>query len=91
MSFLWFKAEYVPAILSGEKCDTIRKASSRSLPKIGEVVTFSVGPRPPFARATILKIEPVLSDHLDESRKVAVKAIYADETAALVRLTFRIM
>lgn len=91
MSFLWFKSEFVASILAGEKCDTIRKASSRGLPKVGDVVTFSVGPRPAFARATVLTIEPVLPDDLHVSRKSAVKTIYGDETLALVRLTFRLM
>lgn len=87
MKTLWFKSEFVTPILSGEKRDTIRPESTR-LPHVGDTVAFSVGPRPPFAQATIVRIESVKVDELPESRHRALARCAIDARKPLVRLTF---
>ena len=87
MKTLWFKQEFVAPILAGMKRDTIRFQSSR-LPSIGDVVAFSVGPRPAFARATISHIEDVLPQALTQERAQQLARCAIDETKPLVRLTF---
>lgn len=72
---LWFKHIYVADILSGIKTDTIRRASPR-LPKAGDQVMFSVGPRPPFARALIVSITAV--DGMTRDRQAQVNACLGD-------------
>jgi uncharacterized protein YqfB (UPF0267 family) len=61
MKTLWFKQEFVPAILAGEKTDTFRVLGNRKF-AVGELVALSNGPRPAFARAIITAIEPVAAD-----------------------------
>jgi hypothetical protein len=87
MKTLWFKSCYAPDILAGRKIDTIRKMSNR-LPRVGETVAFTVGPRPPFARATITNVEHV--SELPEWRKKQVVDIYGEIPADAVRLVFQL-
>ena len=58
MKTMWFKGKYVEPILSGAKSDTVRKNSNR-LPKQGEKVKFTVGPRAAFAIAVVDSIESI--------------------------------
>ncbi len=87
MKTLWFKSEFVVPILSGEKRDTIRVESTR-LPRVGEVVAFSVGPRTPFARCVIDRIETVIPDDFTQDRSQQLAQCAIDATKPLVRLTF---
>lgn len=77
-------------ILSGAKSDTIRKASKR-LPGIGEVVTLCVGPRPAFAHALIVKIEPIDPRKLPKWRRDQVLGCYAGMSGTFCRLSFRLV
>ena len=90
MKNLWFKQCYVAPILSGEKPDTIRRDSDR-LPAAGESVSFSVGPRPPFAVAEIVKRELIDLSALTEARRREVLGIYSDEPGPFARLTFQVL
>ena len=90
MRHLWFKGEFVAAILSGEKCDTIRVLSKR-LPAVGETVNFSVGPRRPFAQALIERREPIAADQLSSARQADVKRCIGKIDDQLVRLTFLLL
>jgi hypothetical protein len=87
MKTLWFKQIYVQDILSGTKVDTIRKRSSR-LPNVGDIVAFTVGPRPPFCNVRIISISP--AEDLSDYRATQVRGIYGD-TADTVRLTFALV
>ena len=89
MKTLWFKSEFVAPILSGEKCDTIRVESTR-LPRVGDVVAFSVGPRTPFAQVIIDRIETVTPDDLPQDRSQQLARCAVDETKPLVRLMFSV-
>lgn len=86
MKSLWFKAEFVAAILDGSKCDTIRRASNR-LPAAGERVALSVGPRAPFAYAEIVSVKRA---RIPAARRAAVAKIYGD-AADLITLRFRLL
>lgn len=90
MKTLWFKQCYVSPILSGEKTDTIRRDSDR-LPVPGEIVAFSVGPRPAFCRVKIVKRELIDLAQLKNARRREVLGIYADESGPMARLTFRVL
>lgn len=87
MKTLWFKFEFVAPILSGEKRDTIRAQSTR-LPRVGDVVAFSVGPRTPFAQCVIDRIETVTPDDLPQDRSQQLARCAIDATKPLVRLMF---
>jgi len=82
---LWFRRCYVADILSGKKRDTIRRVGSR-LPRVGQEVSLSVGPRPAFARALITSADPVSLAELDQERAAAVQQMYGSDP--LVRLRF---
>ena len=86
---LWFKSEFVAPILKGQKTDTIRKDSDR-LPVSGEIVSFSVGPRPAFARALIVSVAPVSLSDLDPERRAQVVQSLGKSKQRLVRLTFSV-
>jgi hypothetical protein len=86
MKSLWFKAEFVEAILSGKKRDTIRRASNR-LPVVGEQVAFSVGPRTPFTVAEITAITPA---RMNATRRNAVAKLYGNADN-MVMLRFRLL
>jgi len=88
MKTLWFKQIYMTPILSGEKTDTIRRRSCKL--RAGNVVAFTVGPRPPFARAEILTREDIDLVDLAESRAAQVITLY-DNREPLCRLTFRLL
>jgi hypothetical protein len=92
MKILWFKQEFVGSILSGEKRDTIRKASRR-LPQAGDIVQFSVGPRPAFARARITAVTPVRHASISAARRAQLARCYeaADPADDMVRLTFDLL
>jgi len=81
---LWFKQKYVAPILSGEKSDTIRKASSR-LPAADNVVSFAVGPRPAFARARVLSVEPIDLDDIEPERRAELLRYYGVEPLVCIR------
>lgn len=87
MKTLWFKAEFVAAILSGNKTDTMRVPSSR-LPSVGDRVALSVGPRPPFAVATITGVSRIALSRLSAVRRAQVLACYSPPPAHLVRIEF---
>lgn len=86
---LWFKQIYVAPILSGEKTDTIRNAGKCKL-QAGDVVTFSVGPRPAFATAKILTRENIALNELTPERREQVATLY-DADGDFCRLTFRLV
>lgn len=85
MKTLWFKNCFVAPILSGEKCDTIRRPSRR-LPAVGETVALTVGPRPPFAYASIIAVESI--EDLSKDRAAQVVACLGESTGPLVRVSF---
>ena len=87
MKTLWFKSEFVADILCGKKCDTIRTQSTR-LPKVGDVVAFSVGPRPLFAQAIIERIEAVTIAELPLERSQQLSRCELETAKPMVRLTF---
>lgn len=89
MKTLWFKFEFVAPILSGEKRDTIRVQSTR-LPRVGDVVAFSVGSRTPFAQCIVDRIETVTQNDLPQSRSKQLAQCAIDTTKPLVRLTFSV-
>lgn len=85
MRSLWFKNCFVAPILSGEKSNTIRRPSSR-LPAVGETVALTVGPRPPFAYASIVAVEPV--DEMPDNRTAQIRDCLGESAGPLVRLSF---
>lgn len=89
MRSLWFKQRYVASILDGSKTDTIR-AARPGLPRPGEIVTLNVGPRPAFAHAQILSIEPVAEDELGADRLETVRQD-CSQSGSLVRLRFELL
>jgi len=86
---MWFKKRYVDDIMQGTKTDTIRVASSR-LPRVGEVVPFSVGPIRPFAFARITDVCEVQLADLDAERAADVRAM-VDADKPLVRISFVVL
>ncbi len=85
---LWFKSCYVPAILAGEKTETIRAAPPRF--GVGAIVSCCVGPRPPFARVEIVAIERVILDELPEPQRSRVARLYPGKRE-LYRIRFRLV
>lgn len=85
MKSIRFKGCFVAPILSNEKRDTIRRSSKR-LPAVGETVALTVGPRPPFAYASITAVEPVQEIH--EERKAQVIDCLGESAGPLVRVSF---
>lgn len=90
MKTLWFKSEFVAPILSGEKRDTIRAQSTR-LPRAGDVVAFSVGPRAPFAQCIIDRVETITPRNLTQRRSQQLERCAIDATKPLVCLTFSLL
>lgn len=86
---LWFKQRYVESILSGEKTDTIRRRSSR-LPVAGQIVSFSVGPRPAFARARVIAVEDVDLSNLSPGRAGQVTELF-DPRESFSRIRFELL
>lgn len=86
MKSLWFKQCYVADILSEKKRSTIRKNSKR-LPEVNEIVSFSVGPRLPFAYAVIVKKETRF--RMSAKKRAEVEMLYGN-SIELVKLTFRV-
>jgi len=87
MKSLWFKEKYVKPILSGEKNYTIRKKSNRN-PNIGEIITLTVGPRPPFAKVKIIDktqflIPPEMKDVYDN--------LYPNYTGIFEKIVFTLI
>jgi hypothetical protein len=87
MRTLWFKSEFVVPIMSGEKRDTIRRRSNR-LPRAGEVVAFSVGPRPAFAHAVVESVESV--GHIQALRRDRLHELIG-EGGDMVRIRFTLL
>ena len=87
MKTLWFKQEFVAPILSGEKRDTIRAQSTR-LPRVGDAVAFTVGPRPAFAHAIINSVETIASSDISDNRSQQLARCEIDPTKQMVKLTF---
>ena len=88
---LWFKATYVHPILAGVKRDTVRQATPRIRKlAVGQRVSFSVGPRPAFALATIESIELVAFGELPlEKQRVLERLGYvASEATPFARIGF---
>ena len=88
MANLWFKQRYVDPILAGEKTATIR----RKRPRFGEgdLVSFHVGPKSPFAVARIASMEEVAFKSLDETAQEGVRSIYG-ERATVWRIGFEVV
>jgi uncharacterized protein YqfB (UPF0267 family) len=78
MTSIWFQQRFVEAILSGEKTDTIRKIGRRPPPLVGETVAFSVGPRPPFATATVTAVVEIRAKDLSADYCELLRGIYGD-------------
>ena len=87
MKTMWFKGKYVEPILSGSKVDTVRKNSNR-LPKEGEQVKFTVGPKPAFAIAVVQSIENV--NKLPEWRRKQVVQCLGDLPENPVMINFSV-
>jgi hypothetical protein len=87
MKSLWFKATFVKPILSGQKTDTIRRASNR-LPAVGDQIALSVGPREPFATAEVLSVEPAV---MSASKREKVAKLYGDDLDNMVTIRFRLV
>ena len=85
---LWFKQIYVPAILAGDKTDTIRRPDCRPL-RVGQAVVLCVGPRPPFAEAVITAFEQIPAASLPPDRLAAVRSYYG-ESLTYTRIQFRL-
>ncbi len=62
---LWFRNDYVDPILAGTKTSTIRRQNGR-LPRAGDVVAASVGPRPAFATLKIRSVETLRLIQIDD-------------------------
>jgi len=77
MKTLWFRQVYVPQIIAGTKTHTARRPSSR-LPRAGEIVALSVGPRPPFARARVTSVETREWDELSPAKRSELQALGID-------------
>ncbi len=90
MKTLWFKQCYIAPILAREKKDTIRRESNR-LPKVGEVVALTVGPRPAFGQARIMRRERIDPTLLPEARRKEVLGIYQDRVGMMVRIWFELV
>lgn len=87
MGSLWFKREYVEPILRGEKRDTIRASTTL---RTGDQASASVGPRPPFARLHVTKVERIALAEIDDlDHRAAVRSLYPGRRR-LVRIHFRI-
>jgi len=69
MKTIWFKKRYVHDICVGTKTDTIRRPNKQT-PKPGETIAFSVGPRPPFAKAFVESVTSVAELTLERRRDV---------------------
>lgn len=89
MQTMWFKSCYVQQILSGTKTDTIRKTSDY-LPKKGDVVGFSVGPRLVFCKARIDNVINIKVSELPRERAAELKALYG-EVDNLTQLQFSVL
>ena len=90
MKTLWFKSEFVDAIVRGVKTDTIRRSSTR-LPRIGEIVRLTVGPRSPFAHVRVLTVTSVNADLLPAEKRHQIFACYARDSGPFVRITFELV
>ena len=91
MKTLWFKAEFVAAIMAGSKRDTIRRSGTR-LPRVGDTVAFSVGPRRPFATAKIIAVEDCARESLAPSRAAQVAGCYGDSIGEpMTRVVFEVL
>ena len=88
MKTIWFKARYVAPILSGEKIDTIRRHSNRY--RAGEIIALTIGPRPPFAVARIVAIEPAAPESLDPERRATINDLLGTE-GSLDKITFEVL
>lgn len=66
----------------------MRKLSSR-LPSVGEIVNFTVGPRPPFVRAKIISIKP--ASEISSARMNQLSACYKDTDQKMVKIDFEII
>jgi len=71
-----FREEFVAPILDGRKTSTIR--GRKPAHRVGDVVTLHVGPRPPFATARIVAIEPVDWAELSPDQRKRLYATYGD-------------
>lgn len=65
----WFKTDLARRILAGDKTHTIRPIHQKA-PKPGQIVSFSVGPRPPFAHAEILGVRTVSRDEISAEARL---------------------
>jgi hypothetical protein len=85
---IWFKGEFVADILSGAKRDTIRQW--KRLPKVGDVLSCCVGPRPPFALVRVESVE--VARDIEPARRAALFSIYGPLVPVdLVRITFSLV
>jgi hypothetical protein len=76
MKSLWFKQVYVADILSGQKCDTIRKMSAFNKFNPDEPVQLQVGPRKPFAIAFITQVAKLERKYIQKERLTTLDNIY---------------
>lgn len=86
---MWFKQQYVGPILRGIKTDTIRHPRSRFIPP-GTRVSFSVGPRSPFAEAIITACELIPAEDIPEERLRTLHALYG-EHPVYQRVAFQVV
>lgn len=71
---IWFKGHYVDPILNGEKTNSLRANPPHFA--VGDTVNFSVGPRPPFARALITAICNIPWTALTPSEQSSMENLY---------------
>lgn len=85
---IWFKSEFVDPILSGQKRDTIRRATPRyAALRPGSRVSFSVGPRPAFASAVVTETRDV-GDVSPDRLRAATRLV--GDGGPLIQIFFRL-
>lgn len=86
---MWFKQRFVRDIVIGAKVDTIRK-ESRRLPRVGDTINVSVGPRSPFASLRIVCITPVATENIAPDRQASLKSM-VDTSQPMVQIAFEVV
>lgn len=91
MRSIWFKACYVEAILSGAKRETVRRERWARSFNVGDVVSFTIGPRPPFAFARITAVGPVILASLPAQKRSALHELYGNQDQTLWQIHFQLV
>jgi hypothetical protein len=86
MAMLSFKKVWIEPIMSGEKTDTIRKATALVRGDIIEAKCEWV--KPPFAYLEVTAVEPVAQRDLEPEQRERLAKLYG-QGKTLVRIRFR--